>query len=141
MINKKAIVGKVILGGILAIVLFLVYVGISINQGYNSVKTIEREQKNIEEGIRDILEINECEKTSKLEESKEIIFSEIDSSCKNPLISYVVGKVTILPFKCEDKEKFKEDLETKIRQFEDLCIRANKNSEKDFEEEYLEIDE
>jgi len=121
-LNKRAIVGKIILGILIAIVLFLIYVGMSIYQIYSSVGIVKDEILVIKGTAQEVLDTRDCEKVSVIYDSKDKIFKEFDSACSNPLLRYSIGKISVLPTKCDTLDEFRVNITADIVNFEELCI-------------------
>lgn len=121
--NKRAgIIGKIFFGIIIFIVLFLIYVGITINQTWNSAKVVINELPKFQEMTREVLISENCSQAENLYTSERVIFDEVDSLCRNMLIRFSASKIKKLPFNCETKENFKDDMHKSLEKFEEICL-------------------
>lgn len=133
--NKKAIVGKILLGILLVVVLFFIFVGISIHQLYSSAQTIKDEIPKIKNTVQDILDTRDCSRTSEIYASQDKIFNEFNSICSNPILRFSITKISLISVKCDDVDRINQDTISEIDKFESLCLDGqNLTDSKDFSE-------
>jgi len=108
--NKKGLIGKILLGIAIVIVLILIVVGVSAYQASKVVKTLRVEGAKTQTNIRLLAEQKDCSKLSEIEISLDKIEKETTSACKNPIIKISVGSIKDIPIKCETLSELKSDV-------------------------------
>ena len=103
--NKKGLMGKILI--LLAIILigFGIFLGITVVQIYNLVKTIQTETANIQSNS-DAIDKGNCSQLYEMESSIYKIIASTESSCKNPLIKITIDKIQQIPLKCGNLKEF-----------------------------------
>jgi aspartate carbamoyltransferase regulatory subunit len=99
--NKRGLIGKILL--ILGIIILIagIIIGVTAYQGYSVFKVIQTEQKSIELNAQEIaLDLQskkfgsqDCTKIDNIQNSAEKIKKETLGACKNPLINIIIKKV------------------------------------------------
>lgn len=99
--NKRGLIGKILLVLGIIILIIGIIIGITVYQGIAVFKVIQTEQKSIELNAQEIaidlqsrkFNSQDCTKIENIENSAEKIKQETLGACKNPIISMVIKKV------------------------------------------------
>ncbi|MEK6886007.1 MAG: hypothetical protein AABX17_03510 [Nanoarchaeota archaeon] len=122
--NKKGLIGKIILAVILLVILF---VGITIWQVYGLVKTATTDGLVITTNIGAItakgsmLNKTDCDKLPEIEASVNKLKAKLQSSCMNPLIKIAVDKMQQIAIKCKDIPTLETQVTQGLGQIKLLC--------------------
>ena len=118
--NKKGLVGKILLI-VLAIFLIIgIYIGFTAYQAYSTIKSIQAEQPLIEADVQ-ALQQGDCSKIEPIETRISNIKAKAESSCKNPLINYIVKKIEQIPIKCDNLSSFETQMTSQFAQIKSAC--------------------
>jgi len=118
--NKKGLLGKIFLLIILVIILAIGFIAISIYQAYSLASHIVKEVPKIQENSNSII-TGDCEKLEEIKASWASIRTEIDSTCKNPLINYVSIRIEKLPTNCLTINEFEATIFTNLEKTRIFC--------------------
>ena len=118
--NKKGLMGKILLI-ILAIILIIgIVIGITAYQAYSLFKTVQKETI-IWQDMTQITELKDCSKISELEASVLRVKEKTESACKNPIIRIAIDKIPQMEIKCSDVPKLEQQAEEKINPVKTFC--------------------
>ena len=118
--NKKGLIGKILL--IIGIIIFLLigFIAISAYQVYGLVNTVQTERVLIEQDVQDLAKGN-CSKIIDIEVRLDRIQGKAESVCGNPLIRAGLSKVENPPFSCDDLGTVKTEMLTGLDKVKEAC--------------------
>jgi hypothetical protein len=121
--NKRGLIGKILLIIGILIVLLIGFVAITAYQAYSFINFIKTEAPLIQTDIQQ-LGAGDCSKVESIESRMNNIKKRAKSTCKNPLIRVVVNKLEDLPFNCNTIETSYESFTNGFENVKTLCANS-----------------
>lgn len=121
--NKKGLIGKILLIIGIVFLIILLIAGFTAWQVYGLYKTSINEKAKIDESMKGLQEGN-CSKAADLEASIIKIESRAKSACRNPIINFGVAKMQQIPIKCANLSEAAAQMKQPIQQIKDLCANS-----------------
>jgi len=119
--NKKGLIGTILLI-ILGIILIIgIIIGITAFQAYSLVKIVQQETPIIQSSMQQITGNYDCTKIPVAESSINRVMNEAKSACKNPIIEIVVEKINQIPIKCANLTTLESQVSSGLGQMKTYC--------------------
>ena len=118
--NKKGLIGKILLILVGIILVLGVIVGITAYQIYGLVKTVQTEQVNIQADIN-AMSKGDCSKIPDLEVSISKIKDSAINACANPIINYAVERMQQIQIKCKDLSALDAQVQSNLAGIKGAC--------------------
>ncbi len=132
--NKRGLFGKIFLGIILIILIFL---GITAYQAYDLVNTVTSQVSEIENDVS-ALKGGDCSKISSIETRIILVESKVSSACKNPVINLASQNIEGLPANCLNYKTLRQEAEYSLNDAKKNCdVRILNNFTKEAIQDYL----
>lgn len=125
-INKKGLIGKILLGITILIVAIFLVLGITAYQASQVIKVVQEETTKIQTSYNLLAEQKDCTQINNIETSLGVIVSSVSGVCKNPILKFAISKVDAVPVKCENITQMKIDFESKFIEAKDYCENPEK---------------
>lgn len=129
MLNKKGLIGKILLGILTLIILILIILGISAYQASSVIKTVGEETTKIQTSSQLLVSQKDCARLNEIENSVLRIEKEVSNACKNPILKLAISKAEAVPVKCENLKELKMDFENKFKEAKNYCNNPEKFNE------------
>jgi beta-lactamase regulating signal transducer with metallopeptidase domain len=118
--NKRGLIGKILIILGITILILGVVIGITAYQTYDLIKVVNEEKTNLENNIA-ALQNEDCTKIAEIELSTEKIKIKATSACKNPIINYAISKIEQIPIKCGDLQDLESQIQENLTQIKNNC--------------------
>jgi hypothetical protein len=127
--NKRALIGKILLGILTLIIIIFIILGISAYQASQVIKVVSEETVKIQSSSQLLANNRDCTQLNEIENSVGKIDKSVSKACKNPILSLVISKVKEVPVKCETLPDLKKDFEEKFSEARVYCENPEKLNE------------
>ena len=127
--NKKGLIGKIVIGILIVVVLILVIVGVSAYQASQVIKTVSEETVKIKTSSQLLADQKDCTQLNEIETSVGKIEKSVSGACKNPILKFAISKAEAVPVKCDTLPDLKKDFENKFSEARTYCENPNKLNE------------
>jgi hypothetical protein len=135
MVNKKGVVGKIILIIFLVVLIFVLITGY---QAYELVNSINFQKTEIEKEIV-FLKQGDCSKISSIETRILILENKARSACKNPIIYFYSENYLEKTYRCSNIDSLMSEVEKQLKLPKELCdIKILNNFTQEKINEFLE---
>jgi len=131
MLNKKGLMGKIIMILLAVIIIILV---VTVWQAYSTIKVVTKEVPFITTSLTAIVakggSINQtdCEAIPLAEASISRLKAKIISSCRNPILSAAIAKMPQMAIKCKDVPTLESGVTQTLNQLKTTCANLDKTA-------------
>ena len=118
--NKRGLVGKILLILGLIILVLGIIIGITAYQAYSLYTVVNEEALKINTSITEFQK-GDCTQIDNILASANRIESKAISTCSNPIIRIAVDKMPQIPIKCTNITSLKSQMETAFAPIKSIC--------------------
>jgi hypothetical protein len=127
--DKKGLIGKILLGILILVLIIFTVVGVTAYQASKVLSVVKEETSKIQHSSELLAEQKDCKQINEIETSVGKIEREVLSACKNPLLKFAISSVESIPVKCETLPTLKKDFENKFVEAKEYCENPDKFNE------------
>lgn len=129
MLNKRGLIGKILLGILVFVIIIFIVVGITIYQATQVIKVVQEETNKIQTSSNLLAQQKDCTQIIEIESGVGRIVSSVLGACKNPILKFAISRTGTVPVKCETLPALKKDFENKFTEAKLYCEDPNKLNE------------